>query len=111
MIRYATISKSHQKELDKYIQQLDLTTDGEKFVLLHILERDWGRDILLQEIEIIRFNAKGCSGGVKVVCRTRNGSWSFSVAHLGGTGWHQDYIDNIEAQKRYIGADLFHKMD
>lgn len=108
MIRYATISKTHQKEFDRYIDRLGITTEGEKFVLLHILERDWGRDILLQEIETIKFNAGGCSGLVQVKCRTRNGSRSFSVAHLGGTGWT---INDTEEQKRYISGDLFHKMN
>ena len=108
MIHYSRINKTQQKQLDAYIKKLGITTDGERFVLEHILKRDWGRDILLQSIEMIKYNAKGYSGLVGVKCRTRNGSYSFSVSHLGGKGWS---TDSIEDQKSYISRDLYHKMD
>lgn len=102
------MNKTQQKQLDNYIEKLGITTQGEEYVLLHILKRDWGRDILLQDIEMIKYNAKGYSNSVGVKCRTRNGSYDFSVSHLGGDGWH---VKGIEEHKMYISKDLYHKMD
>ena len=104
MIHYARISRKQRKQLDAYIKKLGIKTEGERFVLEHILKRDWGRDILLQDIELIKYR----SGLVSVKCQTRNGSYSFSVSHLGGKGWS---IEDIDGQKSYISRDLYHKMD
>ena len=108
MRHFAKLNKTQLKQLDSYIKKLGITTDGEKYVLEHILRRDWGRDILLQDIEMIKYNAKGYYGLVGVKCRTRNGSYSFSVSHLGGK---KGSVDNLEEQKDYISRDLYHKMD
>ena len=83
MIHYAQINKTQQKQLDSYIKKLNITTDGERFVLEHILKRDWGRDILLEDIEMIKYNHKNCSGLIWVKCNTRNGSYNFQFHILG----------------------------
>ena len=108
MIHYAQINKTQQKQLDSYIKKLNITTDGERFVLEHILKRDWGRDILLEDIEMIKYNHKNCSGLVWVKCSTRNGSYNFSVSHIGTKGW---ITDDVEEQKKYVSSDLYHKLD
>ncbi len=108
MIYYARINKKQQKQLDAYVKKLGITTEGERFVLEHILKRDWGRDILLQDIEMIRYNHTGYSNLIHVKCRTRNGSYDFSVGHIGTKGW---IIDDIEKQKSSVGSDLYHKLN
>ena len=108
MIYYARINKTQQKQLVAYIKKLGITTDGELFVLEHILKRDWGRDILLQDIEMIKYNPPKCTNLIRVKCRTRNGTYDFSVSHIGTKGW---ITDDIEEQKRYVSSDLYHKMD
>jgi len=108
MIHYARINKTQQKELDRYIVALGIKTDGEKFVLEHILKRDWGRDILLVSIEMTKYNASGCQGLVCVKCTTRNGAYYFSVSHLGGNSWTTHDVDE---QKNYISRNLYNKMD
>lgn len=108
MIYYARINKTQQKQLDAYIKKLGITTDGELFVLEHILKRDWGRDILLRDIEMIKYNHPKCPNLIWVKCRTRNGTYNFSVSHIGTKGW---ITDDIEEQKRYVSSDLYHKMD
>lgn len=108
MIHYAQINKTQQKQLDSYIKKLNITTDGERFVLEHILKRDWGRDILLQDIEMIKYNHPKCTNLIWVKCSTRNGTYDFSVPHIGTGGWS---TDDIEEQKRYVSSDLYHKID
>lgn len=99
--------KRQEKEYNRYVEHLKLTTDGEKFVLYHILSRDWGRDIILLNIEMIRYNHPQCSGLVWIKCRTRNGSYDFSVGHIGSDGW---ITDNLDEQKLYISGELYRKM-
>ncbi len=101
--------KRHEKEFNRYVEKLGITTEGEMFVLFHILSRDWNRDLILISIETIKFSDKGYSGLVHVKCRTRNGSYDFSVAHLGGDGWDIHSIQ--EKQECYISGDLYHKMN
>ena len=108
MIHYARINKSQQKSLDRYVQKLGITTDGERFVLEHILKRDWGRDLLLQDIEMIKYNHPKCQNLIWVKCTTRNGSYNFSVSHIGTKGWIKD---DVEEQKLYVSSDLYHKVD
>ena len=108
MIYYARINKTQQKQLDAYIKKLGITTDGELFVLEHILKRDLGRDILLQDIKMIKYNHTKCTNLIWVKCSTRNGTYNFSVSHIGTDGWS---TDDIEEQKRYVSSDLYHKMD
>jgi hypothetical protein len=108
MIHYAQINTEQQKQLDQYIVKLGITTDGERFVLEHILKRDWGRDILLQDIEMIKYNHPKCTNLVWVKCTTRNGSYNFSVSHIGTGGWT---TTDIEEQKNYVSSCLYHKMD
>jgi hypothetical protein len=107
--RFSFRLKRHEKEFNRYVDKLGITTDGEMFVLHHILSRDWNRDLILISIEVIKFSDKGYSGLVHVKCRTRNGSYDFSVAHLGGDGW--DIHNTQEKQESYISRDLYHKMD
>jgi hypothetical protein len=102
------MNEKQQKQRDAYIEKLGITTEGELFVLDHILNRDWNRDLILIDIEVIRFNDKVCQNLVHVKCRTRNGSYNFSVSHLGGDGW---ITKNIREQELYISGDLYHKMD
>ena len=101
--------KRHEKEFNRYVENLGITTEGEMFVLHHILSRDWNRDLILISIETIKFSDPGYSGAVHVKCRTRNGSYDFSVSHLGGDGWgiHTTKYE----QERYISRDLYHKID
>lgn len=108
MIHYINMNKKQQKEYDKYKNKLNITTEGEEFVLLHILRRDWGRDLILRDIEMIKHNHPKCSGLVWVKCTTRNGSYDFSVSHLGGDGWD---TNNKAEQESYVSRDLYHKMD
>jgi len=118
MIYYARINKSQQKILDRYVQKLGITTDGERFVLEHILKRDWGRDLLLRDIEMIKYNHPKCPNLIWVKCTTRNGNnnitYNFSVSHIGAKGWingAKGWIkDDVEEQKLYISSDLYHKM-
>ena len=107
--RFSFRLKRHEKEFNRYVDKLGITTEGEMFVLHHILSRDWNRDLILISIETIKFSDTGYSGSVHVKCRTRNGSYDFSVAHLGGDGWN---IHNTqEEQESYVSRDLYHKMD
>ncbi len=108
MVHYAQINKAQQNQLDKYVEKLSITTDGEYFVLEHILKRSWGRDILLQDIEMIKYNHPRCTNLIWVKCITINGSYNFSVSHIGTNGWS---TDDIEEQKRYVSSDLCHKMN
>lgn len=102
------MNKRQQKQIEFYKTKLNIITDGELFVLEHILKRDWNRDIILIDIEMIKYNHQNCQGLIWVKCSTRNGSYNFSVPHLGGVGW---VIDNLEVQKCHIGSQLYHKMD
>jgi hypothetical protein len=106
MVHYANLNKTQQKTLKRYKDYLNITTDGELFVLEHILRRDWGRDILLQSIETIKFNDVGYPNLVHVVCSTRSYSYNFSVSHLGTSS----NKTSLEEQKRYIDGDLYHKI-
>ena len=106
MIHFANLNKKQQKELDRYINHLGITTDGELFVLEHILRRDWGRDIILESIDTIKYNDTGYGGLVHVVCRTRSSCYDFSVSHLGSPGFSK----SLEEHKMYISGDLYHKI-
>ena len=75
MIHYANINKIQKAQLDSYINKLGITTNGELFVLEHILKRDWGRDILLQDITMIKYNHPKCTNLIWVKCQTRNGNY------------------------------------
>lgn len=101
--------KRHEKEFNRYVENLGITTEGEKFVLFDILSRDWRRDLILISIDTIKYCDKGYSGLVHVKCQTRNGSYDFSVPHLGGDGWNIHTTQ--EEQESYISRDLYHKMD
>ena len=101
--------KRQEKEFNRYVEKLGITTEGEKFVLYHILSRDWNRDLILISIDTIKFSDKGYSDLVHVKCRTRNGSYDFSVSHLGGGGW--DIHTTLKEQESYVSRDLYHKMD
>ncbi len=107
--RFSFRLKRHEKEFNRHVENLGITTEGEMFVLHHILSRDWNRDLILISIETIKFSDPGYSGAVHVKCRTRNGNYDFSVAHLGGDGWgiHTSQYE----QERYISRDLYHKID
>ena len=107
--RFSFRLKRQEKEFNRYIEKLGITTEGEKFVLYDILWRDWGRDLILIGIDTIKFSDKGYDGLVHIKCRTRNGSYDFSVSHLGGDGWNIHTTQ--EEQERYISWDLRHKMD
>jgi len=108
MIQHTRMNKKQRAELDRYTKKLGITTEGEAFVLLEILAMDWGREILLRDIEMIKYNHPQCTNLVWVKCRTGNGAWNFSVPNLGGRGW---ITDDIGEQGAYIRADLYHKMD
>jgi hypothetical protein len=101
--------KRQEKEFNGYVEKLGITTEGEKFVLHHILSRDWNRDLILISIDTIKFSDKGYGGLVHVECRTRNGSYDFSVSHLDSDGW--DIHTTLEEQESYVSRDLYHKMD
>lgn len=103
--RYYFRLKRHEKEFNRYVEKLGITTDGEKFVLYNILSRDWNRTLIILDIETIKF-----SGGlVYVKCRTTNGSHDFSVSHLGGDGWASDIVTKYD-QESSIHYDLSHKL-
>ena len=100
--------KSHQKQFDKYVKLLGITTDGEKFVLYHILSRDWNGDIILISIETIKLNGIGYPGFIHVKCKTRSsGSSSFCVSDIEGEGWG---TDNISKRKQLVNSDLYEKI-
>src|SRR5574344_988698 len=86
MISYAQINKTQQKQIDNYIKKLNITTDGERFVLEHILKRDWGRDILLQDIEMIKYNHPKCTNLILIKCllmvstMSSGGFWNYSLS-------------------------------
>lgn len=98
------MNKKQQKQYDFYKSKLGITTAGEDFVLMHILQRDWHRDILLQSIEEI----KCIHGLISVKCRTRRHGYDFSVSDIEGTGFKEAM--SISDKKRYIGGDLHHKL-
>lgn len=98
------ITKAEKKIYDNHIKRLKITTEGEKFVLLEILKRDWYRYLILLDI----YEIKLVSGLVRVRCRTRNASYNFSVSHLGGDGWS---CDDEDEQKSYIRYNLIRKME
>lgn len=100
--------KSHRKQFDKYVKLLGITTDGEKFVLYHILSRDWNGDIILISIETIKLNDTGYLGFIHVKCRTRNsGSSSFCVSDIEGEGF---YTDDMSERKKLVNSDLYEKI-
>lgn len=103
--RFSFRLKRHEKEFNRYVETLGITTEGEMFVLHNILSRDWNRRLILISIEKIKFY----NGLVRVKCRTRNGSYDFSVSHLGGDGWN---IHTTRGEQEiYISGDISHKMD
>lgn len=93
------MTKHQQKQLSNYIKKLSIQTEGEQFILKCILEKDWDKQILLQDISIIKYNERGFKGMVGVVFRTMNASYSFGCSHLGSEGFGNL---NIKEQKRYI---------
>ena len=97
------MNKKQKKQFDMYVKKLGIKTEGEKYVLEHILKRDWGRDIILLNISKI---AKNHSRLVDVRCRTKGGLYSFSVSHLED----KNLITDIEKQKAYINKDLYYKI-
>ena len=100
--------KSHQKEFDRYVKFLNITTDGEKFVLYHILSRNWNMiDIILTSIETIKLNDVGYAGFIHVKCKTRNGYYNFSVSDIDGEGWS---TDDMFERKRIVSSDLYDKL-
>jgi hypothetical protein len=101
------MNKKQQKQLERHVKHLGITTDGELFILEHILLRDWRRDIILLSIDTIKYNDIGYPNHVHVKCSTRSGSYDFSVSHLGDPGFHNP---DLEYQKRYIESDLYHKI-
>ena len=107
--RFSFRLKRQEKEFNRYVEKLGITTEGEKFVLYEILWRDWNRDLILIGIETVKFSDNGYGGLVHVKCRTRNGSFDFSVSHLGGDGWNIHATQ--QGQESYIRSDLRHKMD
>jgi len=102
------MTEKQKKIINHYRGKLNITTKGELFVLRHILKRDWDRDIILLNIDMIQYNHPTCLNLVLVKCSTRNSSYTFSVPHLGGTGW---ITNNIKQQKTYISNQLYDKID
>jgi hypothetical protein len=97
--------KKYLKVLERYVKHLKIETEGEMFVLQNILDRDFGRDIILISIEEIRLK----SGLIYVKCRTRNGSYHFCVSDIEGNGWKEGITQRDK--EVYINGDLHHKMD
>lgn len=96
-----------KKELDGYIQKLNLTTKGEVFVLETILRMDWNRYIILLNIEKIEYNNPKCPNLVWVKCRTRDGLYSFTAGHVGTRGW---ITDNITEQEGHVEYEVRRKL-
>jgi hypothetical protein len=97
--------KKYLKVLERYVKHLNIKTEGEMYVLQHILNRDLNRDLILISIETI----KAERGLITVRCRTRSGSYMFSVADIDTDGWTEGM--DLEAKKSYVSRDLYHKMD
>ena len=100
------MNKKQEEQYNKYYSLLKIKSKGEDFVLKHILQRDWNRNILLQNIEVI----KQQHGLIQVKCSTINGSYSFSVCDIESKGWKNPEM-SLSEKEVYIGGDLYHKMD
>lgn len=101
--------KKYMKRLEGYAKHLRISTEGEMYVLQHILDRDFGRDLILIDIEKIELE----HGLITVKCTTKNGSYWFSVSDLESKGWYAE--NGVEPSRSfkegYISKDLYHKMD
>lgn len=98
------MNKRQLKQYENYKTKLGIKTEGEDFVLKHILNRDWNRDILLSDITEI----KSRHNLIGVKCSTRHHSYSFSVPDVYGTGWREGM--NQWDKEIYVGGDLHHKL-
>lgn len=52
-------NKKQQEEYERYVKHLNLKTDGEKFILLCVLNFDWRRQKILQSIKYIKESEDG----------------------------------------------------
>lgn len=103
------MTRQQQIQLDAYIKKLGITTEGELFVLKHILQRDWHRDILLQDIAMIKYNDPQCPNLIWIKCKTRNGSYNFEVPDVSIGEWT---TRNTQTEREvYVDSQLRHKMD
>lgn len=107
MVTYCSLNSKQNCQLEYYKKKLRISTEGEEFVLRCILERDWGRELILIDITRIVYNSANARGLVWVECTTTNGTYAFSVSHLGGKGWSTDDPDK---QRDYIKHNLYHKL-
>lgn len=98
------MNKKQQKQYDFYKSKLGITTKGEDFVLLHILRRDWNRDILLNDISEIKLQ----HGLIGIKCSTRRHSYNFSVSDVESNGFKEGMTQFDK--ELYIGGDLHHKL-
>lgn len=90
--------KKHQKELEKYRKDLEITTKEEDFVLKCILSFDWGKLIYLGRIEKIKFENSSIRFRVYVRVPTRTVDYSCS-SPFEEEGW---LLDTFEERARHV---------
>jgi hypothetical protein len=96
--------KKNQKILSYWLNKLNITVEGENYVLQHILNRDLCRDIILHDILIIKLE----NNLISVRVSTRNGSYRFCVCDILGNGWTNGLSEHDK--ELYVHSDLYHKL-
>lgn len=99
------MNKTQQKQYECYKNKLNIQTEGEDFVLKHILRRDWQRDILLNNIEEIKLS----HGLISVKASTRRHSYLFSVSDVAKTDGWKGGMTRYD-KELYVSGDLYHKL-
>lgn len=102
-------NKKQQKELDGYIKQLDLKSEGEIFILNCVLYMDWSRQKIIQSINKIRERPTDGLICFHIVIKAPYITVDYSISSPYGdvSGWAGDYANSLEKRMFYI----YHRMD
>jgi hypothetical protein len=98
------MTNAQQKELDYYVKTLNITSEGEKFVLLKLLELGWRKITLMRYIK----ECNNTCGLISVKCGTNVSNYNTSVPDIKSTGWKEGMTDSDK--RYYVIGDLYRKI-
>ncbi len=96
--------KRHEREFNRYVDNLKITTDGEKFILYNLLSMNWSRQIVLLSIDKIKLNDINL---VDLKFRTNSSIYDFSLSHIGTADFG---TDDINEQQNIVSKDFYSKI-
>ena len=100
-------NKKHEKQYENYIKNLKLVTEGEKFILLCVLNFDWRRRKILSFIEYIKEDQVTNSIKFRINMTAPSKTTDYSISSpFPEFGWTDEY-QGLSERMFYV----YHQMD